>query len=444
MDDEEIDHQRFIEAYKDIIGAKIEDDKLVDDDDQDIGIKHMVYREILHCFENYLNYSYHKHLDEEQQLLHDLCLKREEELTIYINSIPMEEMTEELKEARDMLIVYFVSYGGNQFLDPKKLYYPKCKTLNHEYLNENVLQLSKHMLERGMKTLNDYASLGWMTNLLPKTSDTYEDVIRFYYFGVCTCRDIDESQKDLVTSNYYDDFWTEDLKILTRGTVSSKRNRRMQRAYIELAKLVFLPFLYGYDWTIPFKIPIHEKIRNDLILVSECKIPTPSDIGQIVKAIIKFSGNFTTPDPSDSPYLRNKVDEYIKLSDAKIRPLINKRNQVIETFTSFQKKEKMVQSDRDLNLYLTVFMNTVTSSYRIAEMMNSGKFETEKKEHGIGVHSFKHFLDLVPVIGLKLHQIADKVDKLVKKSVEMAIEERVECTVNSFYNKELEMLSEYV
>ena len=353
-------------------------------------------------------------------------------------------MTDELKEARDIVIVYFVSYGGNEFIDPKKMYYPKCKTINQKYFNENVTQLSKHMLDRGMKTLNDYASLGYIHNLLPKTADTYEDVIRCYYFAVCTCRDIDESQKDLVTSNYYDDFWRDDLKVLTRETVASNRNRRMQKAYIELSKLIFLPFLYGYDWTVVFKIPIYNKIKNDLIRVSDCIIPTPSDIGQIVKAIIKFSGAFNSPDTTDSPYLRSKVDEYIKLSDAKIRPLINKRNQLLETFTSFQKKEQKIQSDKDLNLYLTVFMNTVTSSYRIAEMMNSGKFETEKKEHGIGVHSFKHFLDLVPVVGIKLHQLADKVDRLVKKSVEMAIEERVENTIESFYNKELEMLTEYV
>ena len=41
-----------------------------------------------------------------------------------------------------------------------------------------------------------------------------------------------------------------------------------------------------------------------------------------------------------------------------------------------------------MSMYLQVFMNTVTSSYRIAEMMNSGKFE-EAEEESIVVNSLK-------------------------------------------------------
>ena len=392
-------HQKFIDKYKELIGIKLEDGKLTDNDEKDIATKHIVYREIVYCYEDLVRNSFHKNLNEEQQIMHDLCLQREEEIVVYLNSIELEDMTEELKTSRDIVIAYFISYGGNQFLDPKKLYYPKCKNLNDEHLVVSVVQLSRHMLDKGLSTLNEYASLGWMYNLLPKNADTYEDAIRCYYFAVCTCRDVDESQLDRVTSNYYQDFWSNDLIVHSRESVGSNANRRLQRAYIELSKLIFLPFLYGFDWTVIFKVPIFNKISFDLIKVSEGAIPTPSDIGQIVRAIIKFSGSFHSPDTSDSIYLRQKVDEYVKLSDAKTRPLAIKRGQVIETFTSFQKKEKKVHSDPDLNLYLTVFMNTVTGSYRVAEMMNSGKFETEKREKGFGMHTFKHFLDLVPVIG---------------------------------------------
>ena len=89
-------------------------------------------------------------------------------------------------------------------------------------------------------------------------------------------------------------------------------------------------------------------------------------------------------------------------------------------------------------------MNTVISSYRVAEMMKSGKFEDKKKSKGFRVHSFNHFLDLIPAVGIKMYQIADKVDNLVQKSIKGAIKERLENKVESFYNKKLEMLTELV
>ena len=353
-------------------------------------------------------------------------------------------MDDDNRISRDIIITYFTSYSNNEFQDPKKFYYPKCGSINKEVLTQNVYQLSKHMIDRGLKSLGDYASLGWMYNLLPKTADSYEDAIRCYYFAVCTCRDIDESQLDRVTSNYYQDFWSNDLIVLMKEDVGTKDNKRLQKAYMELSKLIFLPFLYGYEWTIIFKIPIYNKIAFDLIKVSDGVIPTPSDIREVVKAILRLGGLFHNPDTSDSPFLRSQVDEYVKLFDAKTECMKKKRKTVIDNFTSFKKKQKKIYSDPDLNMYLTIFMNTVTGSYRVAEMMASGRFEPVKKDKSFGVHSFKHFLDLVPVIGIKLHQLASQIDSMVKDAVEEAIEERTFNTTNSFYNKEIEKITEYV
>ena len=266
--------------------------------------------------------------------------KREAEIILHLRGINPEDITEELKITRDIVIVYFTSYANNGVVNPKKSYYPKCKALKRDHLHDSVYQLSKHLLDKGMQTLNEYGSLGWIHNLLKKTANKYEDVIRCYYFAVCTCRDIDESQKDLIASNYCKDFWRDDLMIYTTDTVNSHNTRRVQKAYIELSKLIFLPFLYGYDWTVLFKISIYNKIRFDLIKVSEGAIPTPSNIEQIVKAIIKFNGAFNNPDPTDSVYLKSKVNENVELSDAKIRTLVNKRNQALETFTSFLSKRR--------------------------------------------------------------------------------------------------------
>ena len=227
-----------------------------------------------------------------------------------------------------------------------------------------------------------------MYNLLPETTEAYENAIRCYYFAVCTCRYIEESELLETNSCYYQDFWRDDLKISIKENIRSRDNEKLQLTYMELSKMIFLPFLYGYEWSVTMKTPIYGKIMFDLIKVSEGAIPTPSDIKEIVKAMMEISDSFHNPDTNDSPYLRRKIDEFIKLYHARTDIMKNKRKEVLSTFTSFKKKQQKIDSDPDLSMYLQVFMNTVTSSYRIAEMMNSGKFE-EAEEESIVVNSLK-------------------------------------------------------
>ena len=94
--------------------------------------------------------------------------------------------------------------------------------------------------------------------------------------------------------------------------------------------------------------------------------------------------------------------------------------------------------------YLRVFMNTVTSSYRISELIHSGKFKLETQKDSVAVSSFKNLLNLVPVIGKTLNVIANQVDSQVKGMVQGKIKSNASNTVESFYNKEIEQLTEYV
>ena len=228
-----------------------------------------------------------------------------------------------------------------------------------------------------------------MYNFLPKTADTYENAIRCYYFAVCTCRQIDESELQGTDSCYYKDFWRDDLKVNIKAKIKSRDNDRLQKTYKELSRLIFLPFLYGYEWSVTIKTPIYGKIMFDLIKVSEGAIPTPSDIKEIVKAMMEVSDSFHNPDTNDSPYLREKIDEFVKLYNARTDVMKNKRKEVLSTFTSFKKKQQRIDSDPDLSMYLQVFMDTVTSSYRIAEMMKSGKLQKAKAKESTIVKSLK-------------------------------------------------------
>ena len=223
------------------------------------------------------------------------------------------------------MIAYFISYAGNKFVRPHKIYYPICKSMDENRLKKSVYQLSVHMLDKGFKQFSDYAALGWMYDVLPNTTEAYENAIRWYYFAVCSCRDVDESQLNDSNSSYYWDFWRDDLEISVKENIGFRDSERLQMAYLELAKLVFLPFLYGYTWNVTFQTPIYNKIVFDLIKVSKGAIPTPSDIREIVQCIIEIGTKFPNPETLNSPYLRSRVDEYVSLYDAKTKAMKNKR-----------------------------------------------------------------------------------------------------------------------
>lgn len=136
-------------------------------------------------------------------------------------------------------------------------------------------------------------------------------------------------------SSYYKDFWTDELDITEKDLRASDKDR-LQLVYLELAKLVFLPFLYGYGWTSVLGTPVHDKISFDLKLVSEKKIFTSSDISDIVDAVIQMSNSFTNPEISDSRYMQSRIDEYVKLSQAKSDVMIARKEQVFRELTSFK------------------------------------------------------------------------------------------------------------
>ena len=79
-----------------------------------------------------------------------------------------------------------------------------------------------------------------------------------------------------------------------------------------------------------------------------------------------------------------------------------RENKVLATLISFKKKKQKIESDVEMSEYLRVFMNTVTSSYRIAELIHSGKFAMV--DDRVVVKTAKRLLCLVPIIG-KVHQI---------------------------------------
>ena len=51
---------------------------------------------------------------------------------------------------------------------------------------------------------------------------------------------------------YFRDFWF-DIEKIELKDIRPKDMDRLQMVYLELAKMIYLPFLFGYGWTVVMK-----------------------------------------------------------------------------------------------------------------------------------------------------------------------------------------------
>ena len=98
----------------------------------------------------------------------------------------------------------------------------------------------------------------------------------------------------------------------------------LQKAYLELSKYAFLPFLYGFDLSSVINWEIYDEVVEHLKKVKNNLIETPSDISNIVKAVFDLAGTLNDSSVCKSIYIERKVDEYIMLSQAQSEEMIKK------------------------------------------------------------------------------------------------------------------------
>ena len=115
-----------------------------------------------------------------------LCTDRFFELVNPMTSEDGGENNDSLKLTKDILITYYCSYSGNKFVERNKVYYPICRYLDLTRFTTNIKYLSRGLLKSGSHLFRQYATMGWMYNILPRSADVYENTIRYYYFSVCS------------------------------------------------------------------------------------------------------------------------------------------------------------------------------------------------------------------------------------------------------------------
>ena len=266
---------------------------------------------------------------------------------------------------------------------------------------------------------------------------------------------------------FYRDFWNNDIEVYYEYNPEDRSHdnkiSELRLAYLELSKLIYLPFIYGYDFNCITQCTYErDRIIWDLNKVRFGYFKTPNDIRRVLKAMIHLSDHISDPLISDSKYLQLQADEYVKLFDATTDEEIEARHNVLVSLQSFKQKKNQVNRDPDLNAYLRVFMNTVTSSYRIAELIgnytslsitneflnlihiDSGQFQLATRGDSVIINSAIDLLSLVPTVGPTLKSFATQINEEAKSRVQDQINEATKRTVQSFYHREIEQSVELV
>ena len=126
LDESNVDHQKFIDKYKDIIGARKKYPSITEDKHNDLGIICICYRQSIYCYEHLIKHKPNDKLTDGQQVDYESLVKRETEIALYLHNLDdLDNLSEELQLTREIMMPYFVSYSENKFINPSKIYYPR-------------------------------------------------------------------------------------------------------------------------------------------------------------------------------------------------------------------------------------------------------------------------------------------------------------------------------
>ena len=441
--DNRSDHEKFINRYKKLIGCKPKGKALTEDKSKNKAVRIIAYLQILYIYIRMDAKDIYQSLTEKQTKDRKMCGRRVDMLLSTMFSLKKDEMTEEDKLNKDILMAYFVSYSGNKFTEVTKFHYPMCYKVKEHRLGKTVSYLAHGLMKPGMLGFKHYAQLGWMFNQVPRSAEAYDKCIRYYYFAACAAREVTFKDGKTPKTCYFRDFWF-DIEKIGKKVIKPKDLDRLQLVYLELAKMVYLPFLYGYGWTVVMRTETYKKIMYDLDRVANGIIPTHSDISDVVEAVSFLANTFTNPEISNSVYLQCRIDDFVKVSQAKSDAMKERKWRILNELSSFKKKKQRIENDKDMSEYLRVFMNEITGSYRISELIHSDKFELKTQGDSVVVENMKSLLSMVPMVGSVLTEVANQVDQKMKDRVKNAIKANAANTVESFYNREIEQITEYV
>ena len=216
----------------------------------------------------------------------------------------------------------------------------------------------------------------------------------------------------------------------------------MQRAYLELAKYIFIPFLYGFDLNSVVNCKNYEKACEHLKKVKDNQIEAPSDISDIVKAVFDLAGTLNISDISNSYYIHKRVDQFVMLSKAYSEEMVLKKNEAYRDLRLFKRKRDFVTRDPEIDDYLQTFMSVIMNGYETSIAVNKGiyKLSTVSGETKF-MQSGQSCENLIYVCGLPLRKRSSK--RFISNYVCKKIDKNSKNAADTFYNDDVEEMVEF-
>ena len=216
----------------------------------------------------------------------------------------------------------------------------------------------------------------------------------------------------------------------------------LQKAYLELSKYVFVPFLYGFELNSATNSKIYKEVVDHLEKVKDNLIEAPYDISDIIKAVFDLAESLNSSDMSDSSYIHKKVDRFVMLSKAESEEIIRTKENVLKDIKIFKKKKDFMTRDPEADDYFTTFMRVIKNGYNTCERINKGIFKltTEEGESKF-MKNAESCLDLIPVSGIVLRKHASK--RFVNDYAKNQIKIKAMNSIYAFNHKEIEEIIEF-
>ena len=145
-------------------------------------------------------------------------------------------------------------------------------------------------------------------------------------------------------------------------------------------------------------------------------------------------------DASHSVYIPKKVDEYILLSKTTFDRIKNFE----EDLSDYKMKIDQVFADPEMHKYLITFIDVITNTYRLSEMICKDIYQyTNVSSNQLSNH-LSTVVGLVPMIGELAWPPVDLSFEAYQSIKIEQIKEIASNIVNTFYDKEIEEIAEYV
>lgn len=261
-----------------------------------------------------------------------------------------------------------------------------------DYIDESIFTEYEQIIE---KTINEgnywdgnWVYDGWNFSVFKPTAITYKKQIEGYLKHI--------------------NKWLENHEDLKKLEVF--RSIYLGRELVkELAKLVYLPFLYGHDHTsiIP-NIDLYIEASNILKKIRDWTYDTFSDSSEVVSAIFEISQKFKSTKPDKSDYINSQVDLLIRIHGSESERLKELYSLTTEDLLSMVSTNNSVDQLSAFQGYRFKFEMSIFFAITGLKVISETKeWKVLTKDFDLTNLEFQDYDSLLPIIDILSNSLTD-------------------------------------